>query len=357
MRRAIALAALADGRTHPNPMVGAIVVRKGRIVGEGFHRQAGLPHAEAIALRQAGRKAMGAILYVTLEPCCHRGRTPPCTDAIISAGIDRVVYGMRDPNPLVRGRGIKSLRAGGVRVTGPVAERECRALNPAYLYWMNTGRPYVIAKVGITLDGKLADRSGNSQWITNAAARAYTHEWRARVDGICVGWRTFLHDRPRLTVRLPRYRGPQPRPVILANGIGLPSRSLRRPMGHARPPLWVLPQGTTTLARHLTQRGHEVLLCPHREGRFVIATLLRSLASRGIGSLMVEGGAHTLSTFLQARAVQYLVIGIGPLLLGGEGLGWTDRLSIPSLRKAPRLAVAAWRRFGDNVVVEGRVRN
>lgn len=357
IRRAIALAALADGRTHPNPMVGAVVVRRGRVLGEGFHRQAGLPHAEVEALAQAGRGARGADLYVTLEPCCHYGRTPPCTEAIVRAGIRRVIFGMRDPDRRVRGKGLRQLRAAGIRVIGPVGARECRALNPAFCHWAATGHPYVIVKVGASLDGMIADVEGQSRWITNAATREYVHAVRARVDGIVIGRHTVTRDDPQLTVRLPHFTGPQPRPIILVGRGRIPRRARLVRNGVRRPACWVIPRQRERELAWLARAGHDLLVCPMRRGQFDLRWLLHTLGRQGMGSLMVEGGGSTIGAFFRAGYVDYVVVGLAPMILGGKALGWTKHLTIPSLRRAGRLQVAAMRRFGDNVVVEGRVRS
>lgn len=359
MWRALALAALADGWTHPNPMVGAVVVRSGRIVGEGYHRLAGMPHAEIEALRQAGRRARGADLYVTLEPCCHYGRTPPCTEAIIAAGITRVFYGMRDPNARMRGRGLRALRQAGIRVIGPIAAPACRTLNAPFIHWATTGRPYVIAKVAMSLDGKIADSSGRSRWITNAAVRAYGHAWRARVDGILIGRATLVKDNPRLTVRLPRsrgYRGPQPQPIILVGNGAIPRQRTLVTAGVQRPALWIAPKRRLRTLQWLARRGHELFGCPAGTTGHDLAALLRYLGRRGMTAVLIEGGGSTLGAFLRAGLVNHLVVGVAPIVLGGSAKGWTDALFISTLRRALTLDMTALQRFGDNIVVEGAVR-
>lgn len=355
MAKAIALAALADGRTHPNPQVGAVIVRSGCIIGEGFHRQAGLPHAEIEALAQAGTRAKDADLYVTLEPCCHYGKTPPCTDEIIRREIRRVIYGMRDPNPKIRGRGLKMLRDAGIKVIGPVCEKECRALNRAFIHWATTGRPYVIVKVGTTLDGKIADVKGRSRWITNDGAREYTHGWRARVDGIIVGRRTLIVDNPRLTVRLAGYDGPQPRPIILVGKGPLPRNGHLLEGGVMRPAMWVVPPSRAKESESLARLGHDVITCPIKGGRFDLPHLLRTLGSQGITSVMVEGGGYTSGAFLRVLLSDHCIVAVAPMLLGGSAIGWTDQLEIAGLSRAIRLDVSAVHRFGDNVVIEGEI--
>ncbi len=194
MQRALHLAEMAMGQTSPNPLVGAVVVKSGKIIAEGFHRKAGTDHAEIVALKLAGKWAKGATLYVNLEPCCHHGRTGPCTDAVIKAGITRVVYAMKDPNPKVAGKGLAQLRKAKIKVDCPLCEEEARYLNRSFVHWITTGKPYVLAKVAITLDGKMADHKGHSRWITNPKTRNFSHYMRAMVDGIMVGRGTAVTD-------------------------------------------------------------------------------------------------------------------------------------------------------------------
>lgn len=345
MHRALALAALADGQTHPNPMVGAVVVRDGRIVGEGYHALAGGPHAEIHALRAAGRKARGGTLYVTLEPCCHQGRTPPCTDAIIASGVRRVVYAMRDPNPRVAGQGLRALCRAGLRVEGPLCQREARALNRPFLHWITTRTPYVVLKVAATLDGKLADREGASQWITNRAVRAYAHAWRARVDAILVGRHTVLADNPRLTVRIPRYWGPQPRPIIWVGEGPIPWRA-RLLQSRFRATWCVVSRPRPRDCARLNRAGHELLVARN------VPSLLRLLGARNISVLLVEGGGQTIAQCVQARAVQYCLVGLAPKLLGGDARPWLPGKGW-RLTAMPKIQVEKMLRFDDNMVVEG----
>ena len=222
MRRALALARRGAGRTAPNPLVGAVVVRGGRVVGAGYHHRAGAPHAEVLALRQAGRRARGATLYVTLEPCNHHGRTPPCCDAILAAGIARVVVADLDSNPLTAGRGLARLRRAGLRLTTGLLAQDARALNAPFHKVMRTGLPWVIAKIGQSLDGKIAARSGASRWITSAPARRLGQVWRGRVDAVLVGVNTVLQDDPRLSARAGRPRRGRPVKVIVDSRLRTP---------------------------------------------------------------------------------------------------------------------------------------
>jgi diaminohydroxyphosphoribosylaminopyrimidine deaminase / 5-amino-6-(5-phosphoribosylamino)uracil reductase len=348
MQRALELAAKAQGRTHPNPMVGAVIVKAGHLVGEGFHRQAGAPHAEVVALRQAGRRAKGATLYVTLEPCCHTGRTPPCTDRIIASGISTVVYAMRDPNPAVAGKGLRALRRAGITVRGPMARREAVALNRIYCHWRRTGRPYVILKVALTLDGKMADAKGNSQWITNAQTRRYVHAWRSQVDGIMVGRRTVVTDDPRLTVRLQKYRGPQPRPIVWVGASPIPWRTKIFSDTTNRNGICIVDAQRPAQEGRCAAGGFEIVAARS------VPRALRLLGARDISACMVEGGPETIGYFLRSGCVDYVIACLAPKLLGARGKGWTDHCQW-DLISAPNLQVESIRQFGDNCVIEGTV--
>lgn len=344
MERALALAARAGGETRPNPMVGAVVVHRGCMVGEGFHARAGGPHAEIVALTAAGSRARDAVLYVTLEPCGHYGRTPPCTEAIIGAGVRRVVYALRDPHRAVAGEGLARLKAAGLAVLGPLLPDAARRLNRPYLHWRETGRPYVIVKVGATLDGKVVDRGGHSEWITNPEVRSYVHQWRRRVDAILIGRQTLVRDDPRLTVRLPGYRGPQPQPILWIGGGPVPWRA--RLLSRRSGSLCLVDCHRPGITERLSRMGHEVMVVRS------VAHLLRRLGARDISTLMVEGGPQTIGHFLRTGYVDYCLIGMAPILLGGTARGWTDGKGW-KLTMAPKIHVEKIERFGDNIVIEG----
>lgn len=327
MRRALALARRGRGATRPNPMVGAVVVRNGRLLGEGFHRRVGEPHAEVNALMGLTTRARGATVYVTLEPCCHTGRTAPCTDALIGAGVSRVVVGVRDPNPLVDGRGIARLRRAGIRVDVGCLEPACAALNRPFFVWVREGRPLVTLKVAATLDGFIADRGARVRtspvWITSAAARRAAHALRAAHDAILVGAGTVRADDPRLTVRLPGplgRRSPRSAPLrVILDG------QLRVPRGAA---VFARASGPRTLvlgavgvatarARALESAGAEVVLLPARAGRIDPRRVLHELARRDIQSLLVEGGADVHAAFIAAGLVDRVAFFYAPCLVGG----------------------------------------
>lgn len=289
MRLALAEAEKGRGRTRPNPLVGAIVVKAGRVVARGHHQKAGLPHAEVNALRKAGARARGADLYVTLEPCNHLGRTPPCTEAILAAGVKRVFFGSPDPNPLVEGLGGKRLKKAGVEVHGGVLRADCDRSNEAWLKFITKGLPWVVLKAAITLDGKLA---GGPQPISSAASRAKVHQWRNELDAILVGRGTVRKDDPRLTVRGIR-NGRNPVRVVL----GLPPRE----------------------ARLLRERGETIV------AKGPLKTVLRNLAKRGLTSVLVEGGAQVHGAFLAAGLWDELRLFIAPKIFGAGALSWAGK--------------------------------
>jgi diaminohydroxyphosphoribosylaminopyrimidine deaminase/5-amino-6-(5-phosphoribosylamino)uracil reductase len=339
MRRALALAERGRGTTHPNPVVGAVVVRGGRIIGEGFHKRAGEPHAEINALRalRGGPKAArGATLYVTLEPCDHIGRTPPCTETLLAARPARIVVGCGDPNPIVDGRGVRKLRRAGIRVDVGCLEAECRDAIRAYAVWMREGRPLVTLKVAATLDGYIADGKPRDQrapaFLTGREALRAAHELRAAHDAVLVGSGTALADDPRLTVRLPGRRGraPAPRRVALAGKAGLPS-DLKMFSGDAPSEVIQDPQGRPPIA-------------------FVLEHLARE---RQVQSLLVEGGATIHGAFIKAGLVDRVAVFLAPRLLGG-GVPIARGADLP-LAGALRLGPLTVRTVGDDLLITGDV--
>lgn len=327
MARALELARRGLYTTDPNPRVGCVLVREGRIVGEGWHRRAGEAHAEVRALQAAGERARGASAYVTLEPCCHHGRTPPCTQALIDAGVAAVVAAMADPNPRVAGRGFERLRAAGIDVRAGLLEEEARALNPGFVRRMEGGRPWVRCKMAMSLDGRTALASGASRWITGAAARHDVHRLRARSSAILVGIGTVLADDPSLDVRLEAkdlgldedLSVPVPLRVVVdarlrtppgARMLGLPGAALVAAVGAPEPQ-----------RAALEARGAEVLACGGTDGRVDLRRLLVELARREVNELLVEGGPTLAGALLEAGLVDELVIYLAPHLLGDGARG------------------------------------
>lgn len=317
MRRALELAARGSGETGRNPLVGCVVVRGGRVVGEGHHARLGGPHAEPLALRSAGSAARGATLYVNLEPCSHQGRTPPCAPAIAAAGVKRVVAAIRDPNPAVAGRGLRLLRRAGLTVVTGVLAREARLLNQRFLAAVAAPRPFVTLKVASTLDGRVATRSGDSHWITDAGQRRIARGVRRLHDAVAVGVGTALADDPML-LPTPRTRRPFVR-IVFDTRLRLPPGG-RLARSARRSPVWVLcVAAPPTRRRALEARGVRVLELPGRRGRVALGPALEALRGEGILSLMVEGGGELLGGFLAARLLDQLLLFRGPLLLGGRG--------------------------------------
>jgi diaminohydroxyphosphoribosylaminopyrimidine deaminase/5-amino-6-(5-phosphoribosylamino)uracil reductase len=320
MTRALTLAARGRGLTSPNPMVGAIVVRDGVVLAERFHERAGAAHAEAAALAEAGQRARGATLYVTLEPCNHMGRTPPCTDAIIRAGVRRVVSATRDPNPRVKGGGTAALRAAGIEVSTPCLEREARELNRVFFTAVERQRPHITAKWAMTLDGKIAAFDGRSRWISGLAARQEGHRLRSLSDAVVTGIGTILADDPALTVRLPRPWPREPYRVVVDGRARLPldarllqtgSRSrVLVAVGEAAPP--------QRLAA-LEAAGVTVLSCKSREGRVDVTDLAARLFAVDVTAVLLEAGSDLTGAFVQAGLVDRVSAFVAPTLLGGAG--------------------------------------
>ena len=329
MRAALAEARRGLGHTSPNPAVGAVIVRGGRIVARGFHRRAGLPHAEIEALRALQKPALakGATIYVTLEPCSTHGRTPPCVEAIVAAGFRRVVIGTIDPNPAHAGRGVKLLRAAGIAVTTGVLEAECRALNAAFNHWIVTKMPLVIAKAGMSLDGRLTRPPGEGQWLTNAAARADAHRLRAQVDAILIGAETLRQDNPRLTVR--GVRGArQPWRIVITRSGRLPKDA------------------------HLFTDEHRERTLVYR-GKSLRA-VLRDLGRRQITSVLIEGGGGVLGEAFDRRLVQRVNFYIAPLLCGGPEVVICGR-GVGSTAESVTIRDPIYTKLGDNLRLTGEV--
>jgi len=354
MKLALKLAARARGRTSPNPMVGAVVVKEGNIVGRGFHHQAGTPHAEIHALKEAGPKARGATLYVTLEPCCHYGRTGPCSEAVIGAGIARVVVAMADPNPLVAGNGLKRLEAAGISVTLGVLEEEARQLNEVFLKYIATRRPFVVAKAAVSLDGKIATRTGKSRWITGPEARSYGHRLRDRYDAIMVGIGTILADDPALTARLPGRQSHDPVRVVLdSRGRTPPEARILHQQSEAATIIAVTKEAPMERLEVLRGAGAEVVVI--NEGpRVDLMELMKFLGAREITSVLIEGGAGVHASALEAGLVDKAAWFIAPKIIGGsEAPGPVGGLGVDDPAEAMELDQVKVRRLGKDFCLEG----
>ncbi len=352
MRLAVREAKKGAGRTSPNPVVGALLTRNGRVIARGHHARAGGPHAEVVALEAAGERAQGADLYTTLEPCDHTGKTPPCSRAILRAGVRRVFVGSSDPNPLVAGRGVRRLRRAGVPVITGILEEACDALNEGWFRYIERGRPFVIAKAAATLDGRIATRTGASRWITSEESRALVHELRDRVDAVIVGRGTVEADDPSLTARLPGGRGRDPVRVILDSKLSLrPTARVLRQRSDARTIVACVAPPPAAARRRLEAAGAEVLPCRGRRGRVDIDDLLARLARRGIVEVLVEGGAEVFSAFLEAGRVDRLLLFLGGKVFG-DGPSWASLGGVAAVEDAPAFRVDRVRLVGGDVLIE-----
>ena len=356
IRRALELAERGRGLTSPNPMVGAVVVRDGRVVGEGWHEGPGKSHAEPFALRAAGEGAAGATLYCSLEPCDHFGRTPPCTQAIIEAGIARVLAAVRDPNPSVDGRGFRHLRKSGIEVTERVLTGEAERLNEAYFKHTRTGIPFVTLKLAATLDGKIAAADGSSTWITGEEARADVQRIRAASDAIVIGANTAIADDPRLTVRDPGYLGEPPLRVVV-DAVGRLMAAGHLFDDHA--PTAIATTDASSLERREEWRaaGADVLVCEVADGGGVsLSSLLEALGKRDVQSVLLEGGSRLAGSAVREGVLDKVIVFLAPKLLGGDSApGLLGETGIERLSDALQLEFVGVSRVGDDVRLEAYV--
>lgn len=335
MKRVFSLAQKGMGDVHPNPMVGAVLVQRDRLVGEGFHARFGGPHAELKALKHAGDHARGATLYVNLEPCSHWGKTPPCVQSVIAAGVKRVVAAMKDPNPLVSGKGFAALKKAGIVVTQGVLETQARHQNRAFITWVTQKRPYVTLKAAASLDGKMASLSGDSRWITGSKAREEGYRWRAQVDAIAVGVNTVLRDNPSLTSH---GRGRNPVRIVFDSRLRTPA-SARLVRGG--PPTWIL----STERAATRGQAQVVRISADSKKRVHLKKALHQLAAQGISHLLVEGGQTLHQSFLEAGMVDEILWFMAPMMIAG-----TKRM-----RDVRRLESVQIQTFGEDVCFHGYV--
>ena len=353
MERCLSLARKGAANVSPNPMVGCVIVQNGKIVGEGFHEKFGEPHAEIIAMEHAGKKTKGAVLFVSLEPCVHFGKTPPCTDAIIHAGISQVFIASEDPNPLVSGKGIRQLRRAGIRVNVGLLQKEAVLLNEKFFKFMKSGLPYVGIKLAQTLDGRIADIAGKSKWITSKAARKEVHRLRNEYDAVLVGANTVLQDNPVLTVRL--VRGNNPVRVVVDGHLSLPASCAI--FNTSSSPTWLL---TSIKAMNLNSQKVKKLVS---QGVRVLSVsagyslntklILRTLAAEGISSLLLEGGADTVNGFVDRYLADKLYLFVAPKILGNGLSGFCFK--IPRILSNPiKLKVTKVLPVGTDILIEAK---
>ena len=354
MRLALREAKKGVGRTSPNPAVGAVVVKNGRVVGKGYHQRAGEPHAEINALNDAGKAVADATIYVTLEPCNHTGRTPPCTKAILAAGIKRVVIGMADPNPIATG-GADFLEAQGLEVVRAVLREECEAINYPFAKHVTTGLPWVIMKAGMSLDGRIATHTGHSGWITNEKSRAAVHRLRDRVDAILIGVGTALADDPSLTTRLPKGGGRDPLRVVLDTNLRMvPTAKML--LQESAAPTWIFCGPTPDAAKVKDLEAHgavvkSVVLAD--TGTVELTAVLRELGRNRLNSVLVEGGGQVHGAFLRQQLVDEVNLYVAPCFIGGDGMPVVGGMGIDSVQGARRIKNMRTRRFGDDLFIQG----
>jgi diaminohydroxyphosphoribosylaminopyrimidine deaminase / 5-amino-6-(5-phosphoribosylamino)uracil reductase len=356
MRLAIREARKGLGRTSPNPCVGAVIVKDGRVIAKGYHKKAGTPHAEINAIRKACEPVAGATMYVTLEPCNHTGKTPPCTRSIIDNGLTRVIVGMKDPNPLVNGTGIAFLKSSGVAVTSGVLEQECEEINFPFIKYITTGLPWVIMKAGMSLDGRLNYLQGESGWITGEESVIAAHKLRNRVDAVVVGGRTVTIDNPSLTTRLPRGRSKDPVRIIIDSRLSTPLTAK----------VYNLRSSASTWVFHGEDAPLKKIAAFHNKGIRLFSTvrdgnglslleILKTLGKEGLCSIMVEGGAKLHGAFLNGRLFDYAQLFVAPLFAGDKGVCLTEGFFAQDKENAPKLVAVCYKRLGDDMLVSGRI--
>lgn len=353
MDMALRLARRGDGRVSPNPMVGAVLVRDGKVIGRGYHHAAGQDHAEVVALKDAGFSAQGADLYVNLEPCCHYGRTPPCSITLMQSGVRCVFMAMVDPNPIVSGRGVACLREGGVEVHIGLLEDRARELNRSFVKWITSGRPFVTLKTAVTVDGHTADREGGSKWITSAESRRRVHQLRARVDGVMVGGGTVKADDPHLLARdVPTVS--QPRRIVMAGEDLIPLDSRLVATVSQGPVIVLCPDTTAVTARNtLANSGVTVVALPGADGQVSIDSAMDWLGKAKVTSLLVEGGATLAGRLIMAQVVDRWVVFTAPKLLGdGQALPMVGDIGIRDIGSAKDMSIRSVKRVGPDLMVE-----
>jgi len=354
MKLAIALARKGRGYVSPNPMVGAVIVKNDRIIGRGYHQRFGGNHAEINALKNAVEDVSASTLYVTLEPCCHQGKTPPCIDSIVEHKIARVVIGTIDPNPLVSCQSINYLQSRGIEVKIGVLENNCRKLNEVFFHFMETGLPFVTIKYAQTLDGRLATATGESQWISSETSLKYTHQLRASHDAILVGAGTVIKDNPELTVRL--VRGRNPLRVIVDSELKIPKQAkVFQNISGARTLIATIKTSADLKFQSIADSGVEIItIKADRKGNVDLIKLFKILAARNISSILIEGGAQIITSTLKNNLANRLITIIAPKILG-SGIEAVGDLNIRKLSLAKKLSIQKVSRCGDDIIIDSRI--
>ena len=353
MQKALDLAARGKGRTSPNPMVGAVIVKGNKIIAEGYHRKAGTAHAEVVALKKAGSGAQGATLYVNLEPCCHREkRTPPCTRAIITSGIKRVVVAMIDPNPQVSGRGLKELRKAGIRTETGVMKDEAKKLNESFIKHVTKKEPFVILKIAQSLDGKIATARGDSKWITGPKARTLVHQLRNDVDALLVGIGTVKADDPSLDCRIRGGRNPYR--VIVDSHLHIPASSKILRHNDSKTIVATTKMAGKNKLKSLVKKGNKILVIKEKEGRVDLKSLMRELGKLDITSVMIEGGSSISASSLSGKIVDKVMFFIAPKIIGGvDAIPSVGGISPAVLKDTLKLKNTQTTTYGDDILIEG----
>ncbi len=355
MKRAVTLAKKGIGKTSPNPAVGCVIVKNGAVIGEGWHRKAGGPHAEIHALEIAGGAASGADVYVTLEPCCHTGRTPPCSEALIRAGVRRVIAGMSDPNPQVDGGGLRALQLAGIETLSGVLEEECRAINRPFVKFMTTGQPYVTYKCAMTLDGKIASVTGESRWISCEASRRIVHRMRADSDAIMVGVDTIIADDPQLTVR--HVKGRNPLRIIVDSHLRTPESVAVLSAHMARGTVIATIETNPEVHARYLKSGATLLVCRSENNRVDLNDLWSRLGKLGIHSLLLEGGSHLAGEALRHGLIDECVFFYAPKVVGSDGFSPFAITGTTNMARSIAFRDLSMRRIGTDIMVTARPEN
>jgi diaminohydroxyphosphoribosylaminopyrimidine deaminase/5-amino-6-(5-phosphoribosylamino)uracil reductase len=355
MKLALGLARRGLGRTSPNPAVGAVIVKNGRVIGKGYHERAGFDHAEVRAIKSARGKTAGSTLYVNLEPCDHFGKTPPCTEVIIKSGIKRVVAAMRDPNPLNNGKGFKRLREAGISVTSGILADEAVRLNEAFIKYITTGSPFVTVKTAQSLDGKIAAKTGDSRWITGERSRRYVHELRRNADAVLVGANTVIRDDPLLTSRTGRGEERQPIKIIVDSGLKISDAA--KIFGRHSPAKVIL--ATTKKAPRskidkFKKMGCDILILKEKNGKVDMRKMIKALGKKGITNVLVEGGGELIGSLADERLVDKFLFFISPKIIGGrDAKGPVGGEGVRKISHALILKNIRYKNFGDDLLIEG----